>query len=602
MVDGIAESARTEGAGGRDGRRNANVAVRVEEFLDRMTLAEKAGMMFHSTIAVGAIGGALGKNLQMDPATIESYIRDQGMNHFNLLGAAPDGREFARWHNEIQAIARRTRLRIPVTISTDPRHTSEDNPLTSVLAGPFSEWPMAIGMAALRDEDAVRKFADIMRREYLAVGIRTALHPQIDLTTEPRWPRQSSCLGEDAELTARLGRAYVEGLHGPEFGAQSVSSMAKHFPGGGPQKDGTDPHFPSGKDQVYPGGEFELHLKPFTELIDAGVRQMMPYYGRPVGTEFEEVGFSFNKRIVTGLLRERLGFDGVVCTDWGLISDVYFGEHVHEAKAWGVESLSAEERMVKLLDAGVDQFGGERLPEMLVELVQSGTVREERLDESVRRLLREKFTLGLFDDPFVDEDDAEQVVGNARFRTAGFAAQCASMTLLTNHATRAGRPALPIAESAAVYVEGMDAELIGRYASVVADPFEADVAIIRVDAPYEQKPGIEGLFHGGSLEFPSDVLEHIRSVAAAVPTVVNIVLDRPAVVTPLIDEVAALIADYGSSHNAVAEVLFGRSDPRGALPFDLPRSMSAVEASRTDVPFDTADPVFRFGHGMRYEK
>ncbi|WP_220472080.1 glycoside hydrolase family 3 protein [Tomitella gaofuii] len=581
------------------GRQRDSVDERVDELLGRMTLEEKAGLMFHSIIAVGEIGGELGKALQVDSAAVERFILEQNMTHFNLLGSAPSGREFARWHNGIQKVAQRSRLGIPVTISTDPRHTSDDNPLTSVLSGPFSQWPTALGLGALHDPEAVRRFADIARREYLAVGIRTALHPQIDLTTEPRWSRQSACFGEQAELTGRLARAYIEGFQGPDFGARSVSTMAKHFPGGGPQKDGEDPHFPHGKDQVYPGGMCEEHLKPFVEAVDAGVRQMMPYYGRPVGTGYEEVGFGFNKSVVTGLLRERLGFDGIVCTDWGLVTDAVYGDDVHEAKAWGVEHLTERERVLKILDAGVDQFGGERIPELLVELVREGAVSEERIDASARRLLREKFLLGLFDDPFVDEDAAGRIVGNDEFRAAGYAAQCASTTLLAN-AGPGGAPLLPIADGAAVYVEGLEPELFAGRARVVDDPAEADVAILRLPAPFERRPGIEELFHVGSLDFPDYVVAHVREVAAAVPTVLNVVLDRPAILTPMADSLDAILADYGSSKKAVVDVLLGGAEPQGRLPFDLPRSMEAVLASRSDVPFDTADPMFRFGHGLRY--
>ncbi len=158
--------------------------------------------------------------------------------------------------------------------------------------------------------------------------------------------------------------------------------MTKHFPGGGPQQDGEDPHFAYGREQVYPGGQFELHLKPFEAAFEAGTRQIMPYYGMPVGTEYEEVGFGFNKSVITGLLRERYGFDGIVCTDWGLINDAAIFGQPFPARAWGVEHLTPRERMLKVIEAGVDQFGGEACPELLVELVADGSIAEERIDVS----------------------------------------------------------------------------------------------------------------------------------------------------------------------------------------------------------------------------
>jgi beta-glucosidase len=370
--------------------------------------------------------------------------------------------------------------------------------------------------------------------------------------------------------------------------------MVKHFPGGGPQKDGEDPHFEYGREQVYPGGEFELHLKPFEAAFEAGVRQVMPYYGMPVGTEYEEVGFGFNSSVITGLLRERYGFDGVVCTDWGLITDAAIFGQPFPARAWGVEHLTPAERIQKVLDAGADQFGGESCVELLVELVESGRVTEDRLDASARRLLREKFVLGLFDDPYVDADAADAIVGSAEFRAAGEDAQRASITVLSNR-----DEVLPFARGAKLYVEGIDAETARSFGEVVDSPAEADLAILRVQAPFEQRGTVfESFFHAGSLEFSDEVRDHVAEIAAVVPTVVDVFLDRPAIVGPLVEAARAVVANWGASDVALLDVLSGAASAHGRLPFDIPSSMAAVEASRPDVPFDTIEPLFRFGHGL----
>jgi len=474
-----------------------------------------------------------------------------------------------------------------------------------MMAGPFSQWPETMGLAAIGDEELVERFADIARQEYTAVGLRVALHPQVDLATEPRWARQVATFGEDAELSGRLGAAYIRGFQGSSFGPGSVSTMTKHFPGGGPQRDGEDPHFPYGREQVYPGGQFELHLKPFEAAFEAGTRQVMPYYGMPVGTEYEEVGFGFNKSVITGLLRERFGFDGLVCTDWGLINDAEIFGQPFPARAWGVEHLTPRERMVKVLEAGVDQFGGEACPELLLDLVATGEVTEERLDVSAARILREKFALGLFDDPFVDEDAADEIVGRADFRAAGEAAQRASITVITNRPLRSGwadddaAPALPLASGLKLYVEGIDPEVAARYGTVVDSPIDADAAILRLEAPFEQRDTMfENFFHAGSLDYSHEVIDHVREVAATVPTIVDILADRPAILEPIVDAAAGVTLNWGASAAALLDVLTGAAEPKGRLPFDLPRSMSAVTANRPDVPFDTVDPLFRFGHGL----
>jgi len=567
-----------------------SVDERVQLLLDAMTIEEKAGLFFHTMIAIGDLEEP---NPVFATPSAREFLETKRMTHFNLLGAAPTGREIAAWQNALQRLAASTRLGIPVTLSTDPRHSFSENPGASILAGPFSQWPETLGLAATRDEALVERFADIARQEYTAVGLRVALHPQVDLATEPRWARQTATFGEDAELSGKLGAAYIRGFQGESFGPGSVSTMTKHFPGGGPQKDGEDPHFPYGREQVYPGGEFELHLKPFEDALAAGTRQMMPYYGMPVGTEYEEVGFGFNKSVITGLLRERYGFDGLVCTDWGLISDSEIFGQPFPARAWGVEDLTPRERMKKVLDAGADQFGGEANPELLLELVADGEVSEERLDVSARRILREKFELGLFENPFVDEDAADEIVGRAEFRAAGEDAQRASITVLANDG------ALPFARGRKLYVEGIDVEVAASFGEVVATPGEADLAIIRLQAPFEERETMfENFFHAGSLAFSDEVVAHVRAVAAAVPTVVDVLADRPAILTPIAEIAAAMTVNWGASGAALLDVLSGAFPAQGRLPFDLPRSMAAVEASRPDVPFDTADPLFRFGHGL----
>ncbi|WP_372966824.1 glycoside hydrolase family 3 protein [Microbacterium sp.] len=563
---------------------------RVQLLLDEMTVEEKAGLFFHTMIAIGDLDEA---NPIFGTPSAREFIDVKQMTHFNLLGAAPTGREIAAWQNELQRLAASTRLGIPVTLSTDPRHSFSENPGASILAGPFSQWPETLGLAATRDPELVERFADIARQEYTAVGLRVALHPQVDLASEPRWARQTATFGEDAELAGILGAAYIRGFQGASFGQGSVSTMTKHFPGGGPQKDGEDPHFPYGREQVYPGGAFELHLKPFQDALAAGTRQMMPYYGMPVGTEYEEVGFGFNRSVITGLLRERFGFDGLVCTDWGLINDAEIFGQPFPARAWGVEHLSPRERMIKVLDAGADQFGGEDCPELLVELVADGSISEHRLDVSARRILREKFELGLFENPFVDEDAADEIVGRADFRAAGEAAQRASITVLTNTG------ALPFTVGLKLYVEGIDPEVATSYGEVVEDPRDADLAVIRLQAPFEQRDTtFENFFHAGSLDFADEVVDHVRELAAVVPTVVDVLADRPPILQPITDLASAVTVNWGVSGAALLDVLSGVVSAEGRLPFDLPRSMRAVVDSRPDVPFDTEDPLFRFGHGL----
>ena len=569
---------------------------RVADLLPRLSLEEKAGLLFHTIIGVGE-PGAHDVPTGMSPYSTRQMVGERLINHLNVH-ALPSPRQTARWVNAVQELAEQTPHGIPVTFSTDPRHSFTENSGVSFEAGSLSQWPENLGLAAIGDPERVREFADVVRREYLALGLRAALHPQVDLATEPRWGRQAQTFGQDAGTASAFVAAYLQGMQGDRLGPDSVACTTKHFPGGGPQADGEDPHFPYGREQVYPGGRFDEHLEPFRAAIAAGTSAVMPYYGMPVGLELdgepvEEVAFSFNRRIITGLLREQLGYDGVVLTDWGLITDVeVFGKPL-PARAWGVEHLSPLERTARVLDAGADQFGGETCTELVLELVAGGRVAESRIDEAVHRLLLVKFTLGLFDDPYVDEDEAEQVVGAAEFRAAGHRAQAEAVTVLTDTGE------LPIPDGRRLYVEGVDPAVAAGYGEVVDDPGAADLALVRLQAPFEPRDTylLESMFHQGSLDFPADVVERITALAARVPVVLDVTLDRPAVLTPFDGVVAALTASFGSSDAALVDALSGRIPPRGRLPFELPRSMDAVRASRPDVPSDSVRPLHPPGAG-----
>lgn len=589
------------GNGVMDPYENPTLSVdeRTDDLVARLSLEEKCGLMFQTVIEVGDDGEVLEAPGRISKSPTTTVVVHKNMNHFNVH-AIRTARQAATWNNNLQALAEATPHGIPVTVSTDPRHAFVENTGVAFSAGPFSQWPEGLGLAALDDVDTVREFAEVARREYVAVGIRAALHPQIDLATEPRWGRQAQTLGQDAERVTAFTAAYLQGFQGDELGPDSVACTTKHFPGGGPQLGGEDAHFPYGREQVYPGGMFDYHLEPFREAIRRGTAAMMPYYGMPVGLEvggerIEEVGFGYNRQIVTGLLREKLGYDGVVVTDWELVNDNHVGDQVLPARAWGVEHLTAVERMEKILDAGSDQFGGEECVDMLIDLVRSGRVSEERIDASVRRLLRVKFQLGLFDDPYVDVDEAERIVGNAEFRALGERAQARSLTVLVNQGS-----VLPLRPVDAVYVEGFRPDDVAELGRVVTDPAEADLAIVRIGAPFDPRDDLflEAWFHQGSLEFAPGLVYRLNQIAASCPLVIVVNLDRPAILTPFVGHAAAIVADYGSSAAAVLDALTGRVAPRGRLPIEIPRSMDAVRSSREDVPSDTGDPIFPVHHGL----
>ena len=278
------------------------------DLLARMTIEEKVGLMFQPWTRMNRDGTIARRTEGPGLETASALIGNRRITHLHVLFDLAPPRKAAQWQNAIQRLAEETRLGIPVTLSSDPRHGVSDNPGAGLREASFSRWPEPIGLGAIGDVELVRAFAETIREEYRAVGLRLALHPMADLSTDPRWARTSGTFGSDPRLVAAMTQAYIEGLQREELGRESVACMTKHFPGGGAQEDGEDPHFAYGKNQVYPGGGFDLHLEPFRAALRAGTAQVMPYYGVPIGVPgVEEVGFGFNRDVIAGLLRETWG-------------------------------------------------------------------------------------------------------------------------------------------------------------------------------------------------------------------------------------------------------------------------------------------------------
>jgi beta-glucosidase len=273
------------------------------------------------------------------------------------------------------------------------------------------------------------------------------------------------------------------------------------------------------------------------------------------------------------------------------------------ATPWGVESLSPEQRYIKGVKAGLDQFGGVEEPRYLVDAVTGGDLSEERLGESVKRIMTAKFELGLFDNPYVDTADAGRIVGSREFIDLGARAQRRAQVLLENK-----NDFLPVAaEGKKVFLFGMApaaAEAAGL--RVVADPADADFAIIRTETPNEVLHPHH--FFGsrqdeGRLDFRAgdEAWEILIKASTQVPTVVAIFLDRPAVLGNVRDKATAIVGNFGASDAAILDVVLGVEKPEGKLPFELPSSMAAVEAQHPAVADDSEKPLYPNGYGMAFK-
>jgi beta-glucosidase len=600
-------------------------SVRAADLAQRMSLEELAGLMVHGSLPSSGPMGAIGVGDKYDLDKTRQMIDDDHVNTFitRLSGNAQD---FARQNNEVQAIAESSRWGIPVTISTDPRHHFDQVLGAGTQDNAFSMWPGPLGFAALNDPALTRRFGDVVRQEYEAVGIRESLAPQADLATEPRWPRIDGTFGEDPEIAKRMVEAYVTGIQNGVNGlnSRSVTAVVKHWAGYGAAKDGWDSHNYYGRYADFSGNDFAQHLIPFTGAFAAHVGSVMPTYSIPQnltldGKPVEQVGAGFNHQLLTDLLRTRYGFTGVILSDWAITNDCpeacRNGASPGKEPAisdigmpWGVEDLTVTQRFAKAINAGVDQIGGTERSSAIVEDVHNGSISEVRVREAATRILLQKFQLGLFEQPYVDEAQAAQVAGSKQFVTEGEAAQARAVVLLENKPVNStGKPLLPIAPNTKkVYLFGVAikaAQAAGL--AVVLDPAQADFAIIRAPAPHEsQHPNyfFGSRQHEGRLAYieTDPAYAQLMRVSITVPTIFVTTLERPLILTNVRPNATALLGDFGISDQALLALVTGKESPQGHLPFELPSSAEAVQHQKSDWPHDSKSPLYPFGYGLHY--
>jgi len=580
------------------------VPQRVEDLLSRMTLEEKVGQMLHPTFIPRPDGSP--------PPFMEKWMRDLGIG-FVLVRDLPGVRAAAECMNQLQEWCEASRLGIPVIVSMDSIHG-----LSYVNGGIV--YPHNLGLAAIGDVELVRELVKASREEHLAVGVRMTLSPNADLATEPRWGRVYECQGEDAELAAALVRAQVETYqNGNDLNPESILTCVKHFPGAGPQMDGVDM-----APIVSTLETLDYHLKPFVAAIEAGTGSVMPYYSIPLALDM--MAALGSRATLQDLLRGKLGFTGIITTDWGMQFGIrQSGDFI------GREISNDEALVIGVADAGVDVIGGASPRDIkdTVRLVEEGQIPEERIDDAVRRILAAKFKLGVFEDPYVDPDSAEEVVGSPEHQALSLEAARRSMTLIKNNGI------LPLKGTERILVAGLRAgdmdSLTGGWTSkqdgvtivqaieaatqgevhyVPDAPQEAerlaaesDVAVVVVGEPaYMHNPP----WGASSLELTSSQQEMLEAIhKTGTPIVVVVLLARPYILTWCAENAAAILVAYlpGTQGGiAIADVLFGEVNPQGKLPVQLPRSMDQVLQQRSDVPFDIDNPLFEHGFGLSYKE
>jgi beta-glucosidase len=509
---------------------------RAIDLASKMTINQIAGLMLyskHQAIPASSQGFFKGtydeKTLEesgANPSDLtdqqKKYLSNDNLRHV-LITSVQSPKIAAEWNNKAQSFVEGIGLGIPINISSDPRHQSRaDAEFNAGSGGEISMWPTTLGLAATFNPAIVENFGNIASKEYRALGITTALSPQIDLSTDPRWLRFNGTFGENPRLATDMTRAYIDGFQNSMkntvitdgWGLESVNAMVKHWPGGGTGEAGRDAHYGMGKYAVYPGNQFEIQLTPFingafklkgkTKMASA----VMPYYSISYNQDTknnENIGNAFNSYIIKDLLRTKYGYDGVICTDWGVTGDqgpldVFFG-----GKPWGVEHLSVAERHYKVLTAGVDQFGGNNDPQPLIAAYKMGAeeigedAMRSRFEDSAVRLLKNIIRVGLFEDPYLDLEITSSTVGKPEFLAAGYDAQLKSVVLLKNQ-----KNILPLPEKSTVYVPKrftpagrnffgapipekleypVNMETMRKYFNISETPDIADFALVFIESP-----------------------------------------------------------------------------------------------------------------------
>jgi beta-glucosidase len=513
-----------------------SVDERINDLVGQMTDTEKVGMMMINDNNAGCAGAVT--------ATAVDYINNQKMTRFILRstaasasdacdGSVTPGRggykvtpqQLAAYTNALQEMAENTRLGIPLVFKDNARNHVETDPRQGIGAGAgaFTQFPKEAGLAAAAlgeqflkegkattgDMSVIKTFTEVMGQEYNAVGLRAAYTYMADLLTEPRWYRAHEVFTEDADLNSNIMKSLVQGLQGSTLkdgtsvnASTKVALTMKHFPGGGPQELGMDPHYAFGKFQQY-DGNFAYHMKPFVAAIDAGVSSIMPYYGVPMtgrdadkkpipltydGVTYPMTGFAFSKSIVTDLLRDKLGFKGYVNSDTGIINSM----------AWGLEDKTVPERVAAAINGGTDTLSGFATNKTVKDLLDLGLISKDRVNEAAKRLLKEQFQLGLFENPYVEVGKASSAIGQDVNRTKGLEMQKKSVVLLKNDTLLDGSKALPLKAGAKVYTIGFGKADVEKYGYTVTDgnyttaprpsAAGADVAVIRVLVKDVAKP------------------------------------------------------------------------------------------------------------------
>ncbi len=584
--------------------------TRAADLVSQMTVREKIAQMQHPTYLPRADG-------KIAPY-LKDYCSEYGIGML-LIRELNSVEAAATTMNTIQEYAEASRLGVPVLVSMDSVHG------LSYVSG-ATVTPHNLALAATRDEALVTKLAEIARDEHLAVGVRMTLSPEADIASEPRWGRVMETFGEDPDLVTKMVTAQVVAFQNGRDGLNTGSIVAcmKHFPGAGPQMEGKDTSPIISSEET-----LQIHLKPYYAALEVNVASIMPYYSVPLALDMENSAIG-SKATLQDLLRDEMGFTGIIQTDWGMIWAIQ--------EALGTmtgEEVSDEEAiLIGVTQSRVDGIGGEsiRLIDLMEEYTQEGKIDEAILTAAATRIVKVKFEMGMFENPYCDVDYAVSFVGNEENQKVNLQAAREAMTLLKNDGALPLNPdakqtilvcgprafdtdslvggwssaqdGLTIADAVAAYAgenttvltEKEDVGVIKELAQ------QADVIIVSIGEPSYQHDPVWGY---DTLEIVQSQQEILEAAVASGKTVITVVTGgRPYILTWCDENTNAILEAYypgAKGGIAIAETLFGMNNPTGKTPMQFPRNMESVNAQEGDVSFDLENPLYDYGFGLSYE-
>ena len=586
--------------------------TRAADLVSQMTVREKIAQMQHPTYLPRSDG-------KIAPY-LKKYCADYGIGML-LIRELNSVQTAAETMNTVQEYAEGSRLGVPVLVSMDSVHG-----LSYVSGATVTGHNLAL--AATRDEALVTRLAEIARDEHIAIGVRMTLSPESDIASEPRWGRVMETFGEDPDLVTQMVRAQIVAFQNGEDGLnpQGIVACIKHFPGAGPQMDGKDTS-PIVSDEE----TLQIHLKPYYAAIDVNVGSVMPYYSVPLALDMENSAIG-SKAALQDLLREQMGFEGIIQTDWGMIWAIQEGL----GTMTGEEVSDEEAIIIGVTQSRVDGIGGEsiRLIDQMEEMTEEGKIDEAILTAAATRIVKAKFQLGVFENPYCDVDYAVSFVGNEEHTKVNLEAAEKAMTLLKNDGAlpltanagqkilvcgpRAGdmmslvggwsseQEGLTIAAAVAQYAgEKDDVTYIADDVAAIADAAkDADVVIVSVGEPsYQHDPP----WSYDTLEITASQQEILEAVKAnAKGQIITVVTGgRPYILTWCDENTNAILEAYYPGQQggiAIAETLFGLNNPTGKTPMQFPRDMDSVNDQSGDVSFDLENPLYDYGWGLSYDK